>query len=177
MTSADGALVVRPLRPTDDRSGFTCGNDDLDRFFRQYAGQNQFKSYIGVTYVAVDRTGRLLGFATVASAEVMAAQLTGKSAKRLPNYPIPALRLARLAVDLRARGLGIGGELLNTVFDLAHGQAATVGCVGVIVDAKQQAIAFYESLGFQAMQATMGALSDRPEPVPMFIWLQDVPKR
>ena len=40
--------------------------------------------------------------------------------KRLPNYPLPALRLARLAVAASAQGQGIGKQLLKAVFRIAH---------------------------------------------------------
>ena len=49
----DNAAEIRPLAPDDDRSGFSCGHADLDRFFEHYAGQNQFKLHLAVTYVAV----------------------------------------------------------------------------------------------------------------------------
>ena len=44
-------------------------NSDLDRFFRQFAGQDQFRHHVGVTYLAVDDQ-HILGFATVAAAHV-----------------------------------------------------------------------------------------------------------
>ena len=55
---------IRPLRPDDDRSAFSCGQPDLDRFFDHYAGQNQFRLHLAVSYVAAVE-GRLLGSATV----------------------------------------------------------------------------------------------------------------
>ena len=48
---------VRPLRPDDDRSSFSSGQPDLDRFFHHYAGQNQFRLHLAVTYVARRRSG------------------------------------------------------------------------------------------------------------------------
>ncbi len=38
---------VRALARSDDRSGFACGDIELDRFFQRYAGQNQFRHHIG----------------------------------------------------------------------------------------------------------------------------------
>jgi hypothetical protein len=35
-------ITVRLLEASDDRSGFSSGNLDLDRFFQRFAGQNQF---------------------------------------------------------------------------------------------------------------------------------------
>ena len=63
------SLEVRALGPDDDRSAFTCGDDDLDRFFHLYAGQNQFRHHVGVTYVAADGAS-IHGFVTVAAASI-----------------------------------------------------------------------------------------------------------
>lgn len=95
-------LEVRLLRPGDDRSQFRSGQPDLDRFFARYAGQNQFRHHIGSTYVAV-AGGEIRGFMTVSPAQIAIDHLTLAQRKRLPHYPLPVLRLARLAV---AKSLG-----------------------------------------------------------------------
>ena len=169
------AAEVRLLRPNDDRSGFRSGNADLDRFFVRYAGQNQFRHHVGVTYVAVCDDD-IVGFATVAASQVEIADLPEGARRRLPRYPLPVLRLARLAVDEGAQGRGIGKVLLRTVFALAWEMSRTVGCVGVVVDAKPDAVSFYERLGFREMDSRSGALGDRPEPVPMYLHLSAVPR-
>lgn len=166
-----GSLQVRRLEPDDDRSGFSSGNVDLDRFFLGYAGQNQFRHHIGTTYVAVDPSGIIAGFATVSASSVAPGVVRGTTAKRLPRYPIPVLRLARLAVDERARGKGVGSLLLRSVFALALQMADQVGCAGIVVDAKPDAVAFYERLGFVPLEPIAGQLGDRPEPRPMFLEL------
>lgn len=86
------------------------------------------------------------------------------------------LRLARLAVDERAKGKGVGSLLVRSVFMLAQQVAEEIGCVGVLVDAKTEAVAFYEKLGFVRLQAVAGQLGDRPEPVPLFIELAQIPR-
>jgi GNAT superfamily N-acetyltransferase len=164
-------VKVRRLEPEDERSGFRSGNSDLDRFFVRYAGQNQFRHHIGTTYVAVDESGRIVGFATVAASELAPATLPATSRKTLPRYPVPVLRLARLAVDQRARGLGVGATLLRSMLVLAQQLAESVGCLGVVVDAKPEAVGFYEKLGFVALDVVAGELGDRPGPLPMFLEL------
>jgi GNAT superfamily N-acetyltransferase len=168
---ADNAptLNVRRLEPDDDRSEFRSGNLDLDRFFLRYAGQNQFRHHIGTTYVAVDVTGFIAGFATVTASEIAPQTMTARKRRGLPRYPVPVLRLARLAVDERARGQGIGSLLLRSVIVLARRMAEEVGCAGVLVDAKPDAITFYEKLGFLPLEGVAGLLGDRPEPLPMFL--------
>lgn len=174
MKSRPASVVIRRLRPDDDRSRFSCGDIDLDRFFQRFAGQNQFRHHIGTTYVAVDAE-RILGFATMAPAEIEVRTLPGDAQRHLPGYPLPVLRLARLAVDRQAQGRGIGLALLKTVFGLAKRMAAELGCVGVVVDAKADAVPFYARYGFRVIDVLGGQLGDRPQPLPMFLPLGSIP--
>jgi GNAT superfamily N-acetyltransferase len=164
---------IRPLAREDDRRGFSCGHADLDRFFEHYAGQNQFKLHLAVTYVALVDT-RIVGFATVAASALERAVIpSARLRKRFPSYPLPVLRLARLGVDLRAQGLGIGKGLLGHVLGLAIAQRDHLGCVGVVADAKPEAVAFYEGLGFVALLDVREGLMVG-EPLPMFIGIETI---
>jgi GNAT superfamily N-acetyltransferase len=169
-------ISVRRLRPDDDRTRFRSGNIDLDRFFQRFAGQNQFRHHIGTTYIAAEDAA-ILGFATVAPSEIAGDDVPESRRKRLPRYPLPVLRLARLATDETARGRGVGATLLRAVFILAHTMAVEMGCVGVVVDAKPDAVAFYEKLGFVVLEPRAGQLGDRPEPLPMFLELGAIPRQ
>lgn len=161
-------MEIRALRKEDDRASFQSGAPELDRFFRQFAGQNQFKHHIGVTYVGVDRD-RILGFATIAPAHVEIDDLPVPARKKLPRYPLPVVRLARLAVDESAQGQGVGAQLLRFVLTLAVRLERDYGCIGVIVDAKPEAIDFYSKYGFMAVDAVEGQSDARPQPVTMFL--------
>ena len=169
------ALELRRLRREDDRSDFHSGNVELDRFLARYAAQNQFRHHIGTTYVAVE-AGRIHGYLTLAAAEVEISGLLKKQTKGLRSYPLPALRIARLAVDDRLQGRGIGRSLLKLGFEIAHELAAKVGCVGVVVDAKQEAVGFYSSYGFEPFELLQGELGARPVPVSMFLSLGSIPR-
>lgn len=170
------AVAVRLLRDTDDRSAFRCGNEDLDRFFHRFAGQNQFRLHIGATYVAVDDIGTIFGFVTVASCSIEVKNLPKKLAKKLPSHPIPALRLARMAVSDERKKQGIGATLMKTVFLLARDQARKTGCAFVVVDAKPGAEPYYERWGFEALPVLAGQVDARPTPQPMFLALGAIPK-
>lgn len=161
-------MEIRALHEGDDRSQFRSGDPDLDRFFRKFAGQNQFKHYLGVTYVAVDAT-RILGFATVAPGHVEIDGLPAAARKKLPRYPLPVLRLARLAVDEGFRNQGLGGRLLGFVLQLALRMANAFGCIGVVVDAKPDAVDFYRRYGFLSIDPIEGQSDIRPSPIPMFL--------
>ncbi len=169
-----GGIEIRCLAPSDDRSRFQSGDLDLDRFFRRFAGQNQFRHHIGVTYLAL-ADGAILGYLTVSASQIEIDDLPETRAKRLPHYPLPVLRLARLAVDLSAQGRGIGRALLRFALRLAWRMSAEFGCVGVVVDAKSGAIDFYRNLGFERITALEGVLLEKPEPTPMFLPLSAIP--
>jgi GNAT superfamily N-acetyltransferase len=166
-------MEIRHLREEDDRSHFQSGAPELDRFFRQFAGQNQFKHHIGVTYVAVDNR-RILGFVTIAAGHIEMEDLPTSERKRLPRYPLPIVRLARLAVDASARGQGVGAKLLRFVIIRAVRLANDYGCIGVVVDAKPDAIDFYSRYGFIATDAVEGQSDARPQPVTMYLSLREI---
>lgn len=161
-------MQIRALREADERSAFRCGDPDLDRFFLRFAAQNQFRHYVGVTYVAVE-DARILGFATVAPGHVEIEGLPAAARKALPRYPLPVLRLARLAVDETVQGQGLGAQLLRFVLGLAVRMSAEFGCVGVVVDAKRGAVDFYARHGFIALDAVHGQSDARPRPTAMFL--------
>jgi len=162
------AIEVRLLGETDDRSSFQSGDEQLDFFFRRYAGQNQFRHHLGTTYVAVENA-TIRGFATVTVGHVEIEELPPSLRKKLPDYPLPILRLARLAVDRNAQGMGVGEHLMRTVFSVAIELRAKLGCVGVVVDAKPGAENYYSRYGFVALEAAEGMLEERPTPKPMFL--------
>src|SRR3954471_17090878 len=139
-------MEIRSLREADDRLRFESGDPDLDRYFRIFAGQNQFRHHIGVTYVSVE-SGRILGFATIAAGHIEIEELPVSARRKLPRYPLPILRLARLPVDESAQRQGIGAQLLRFVLKLAIRMSNDFGCAGVMVDAKRDAVDFYAKYG------------------------------
>ncbi len=166
-------MEIRALREGDDRSQFRSADPDLDRFLHKFAGQNQFRHYLGVTYVAVDE-GRILGFATVAPGNIEIDALPARARKKLPRYPLPVLRLVRLAVGQAARGQGLGRQLLRFVMELALQMAREYGCVGASVDAKPDAVDFYRQFGFASIDVVEGQSDARPTPIPMFLAIRAV---
>lgn len=100
----------------------------------------------------------------------------GLPTKKIPeNYPLPVLRLGRLAVDSHYQGMGIGKQLLGHVLRVAVQQKKTVGCVGVVVDAKEEAIAFYQKFGFKVLEDVIeGVLRGSPPPHPMYLPVQSI---
>jgi predicted N-acetyltransferase YhbS len=99
------------------------------------------------------------------------------SGRKMPPYPLPILRVARRAVDQSARGRGLGKALLRFCLELAEGMRDQYGCVGVVVDAKPGAEAFYEPFGFVEVEAMEGMGTRLPRPVLMYLPLGSIPRK
>lgn len=167
------SVKVHPLRPENERGGFRCGDDSLDRYLVEFAWQNMTRHHVGVTYVA-EEAGVVLGYVTVAAGSLSRLDLPTSAARRLPAYPLPVLRVARLAVDERFHGNGIGSELLGAALDLALDMSDRVGCVGLVADVKPGAERFYERFGFETVKAEAGHSGVRPRQELMFLPLGTV---
>lgn len=166
-------VEIRLLRESDDRSRFRSGDANLDRFLEKYAGQNQFRHHLGTTYVAVE-TNTIVGYVTVAPGQIEFDDIPSHLRRQLPRYPLPVLRVARLAVDGSTRGRGVGRQLLRFALELASRLAHDFGCVGVMVDAKPDAVAFYERLGFTPLDVLEGQSEARPAPTALFLPIREI---
>lgn len=148
--------IFEPLDNSHNRNDFDCGVDELNQFFKKYAFQNQKKN-INKTFVAVHKTIKnqtkkdILGFYTLTSGHIDVIQLPKK--QKHPQHPVSIARLARLAVNLKSRGQGIGGHLLYDALQKIKSASDMVGIFAVVVDAKdEKAKAFYEHYGFIELQ-------------------------
>jgi ribosomal protein S18 acetylase RimI-like enzyme len=143
-------LIFEKLSRQFDREAFYCGVDSLNEFLKRYALQN-LKKNLGVTIVAAGEANRskILGYYTVSMAQVSFKELPEELAGGIPRYPVPAMRIGRLAVDKSAQGMGLGGELLRDALFRALDLSLEVGTCVVLVDAiDAQAKRFYEKYGF-----------------------------
>ena len=163
-------IEVRLLTAQDKRADFSCGNIELDYYFQKFAGQNQFKNFIGSNYIVVDNE-EILAFASVSTGEIYKESLAPESTKRLPNYPLPVIRLTRLGVKTAYQNSGIGKYLIRHVFSLSLEQKIKLGCFGVLVDAKDDAVSYYNKLGFSRLQ-----IINNTSTTPMFLSIRTIEK-
>ncbi|MHB1271285.1 MAG: GNAT family N-acetyltransferase [Rhodanobacter sp.] len=135
-----------------DRNGFSCGEPTLDAYLREQAGQHQ-RDGIATTHVLVDGTdaARILGYCSLAAAQMHLLDLQPADRKRLPGYPVPAVRIGRLAVSRDEQGSGYGrlllGHAVNGSMQLRHQLGVRVLLVDALHD---RAAAFYRGYSFHA---------------------------
>jgi ribosomal protein S18 acetylase RimI-like enzyme len=90
-------------------------------------------------------------------ADVESEAVSGVVKGRLPRYPLPVALIGRLAVHVKAQGRGVGGRLLRDALRRVLDASRSIGCLGVIVDAKDEsAQGFYEKFGFVVLKGSTG---------------------
>jgi GNAT superfamily N-acetyltransferase len=138
-----------PITKKHDREGFDCGEEPLNEFLRRYARKSHERGG-AKTFLAIDDTDNrtVLGFYSLSPASVDYAQTPEMIRRGLARYDVPGFRLARLAVDRRFQGRGIGGQLLLAAGRRCLLAAAEVGGVVLVIDAKNERVAaWYASYG------------------------------
>lgn len=99
---------------------FDCGVPELNEFLSRYALRHAEQDQISRTWLAMDRTTtpRIACFFTLSNASVDRQSVDGVvSLSTLPRFPIPAVLLARLGVDRRVHGQGVGTWLFEEALD------------------------------------------------------------
>src|SRR6202162_3781101 len=156
------AVVIRRLREDDEVENFDCGDDALNNYLKRHAWTNQQKISIGVSYVAADENAPLfvLGYFTLAMASVPRDAFPKKYVRGLPPYDLPLILVARLAVDRRFGGRGIGQALISEALRISLRVADEVGCRCIITDAYRNRASWYARYGFVPIE---GAARSRPQ--------------
>jgi hypothetical protein len=114
------------------------------------------------THVAVDEAvpRAVLGYFTLAMSSVPREAFPKKSVRRLPNYDLPLIFLARLAVDNRFAGKGVGHALISEAFRISLRVSAEVGCRCIVTDAYRGKTSWYARYRFLPIE---GAAPDGPQ--------------
>ena len=159
MIDPESLYVTTQIAPADAASGFSCGKHPLDDYFRRHAVAND-RAGISRAYVLRRGEGEppdlpsVLGFYTLSMALIESAPLARVLDTKLPKYPMPVALIGRLAIDARAQGRRLGERLLVDALRRIVDAANVVGCLGGIVDAKDEgAERFYVKYDFVTLSA------------------------
>ena len=145
------AIVFEALGKQHDRSKFSCGQPQLDDWFRRRAAQDERRNVARV-FVAVDSDLGVVGFHSLGAFKLDLDDLPEEIAHKLPRYEdgLPAALIGRLARDLRVRGKGVGALLVADAVRRILGASQTLAVLAIVVEAKdKQAAIFYEGFGFR----------------------------
>ena len=148
MISGYSLVSIKEIKSKSTLKKFDCDTEVLNSFLSEYALKND-ELGIGRTFVALDDNNQIAGYFTLATAQVAYNEIPEDFKSKLPKYPIPALRITRLAVSKDLQGKGVGRWLLAQAFIKIIHVADVTGLYFIIVDAKESSKRFYEHYGFQ----------------------------
>ncbi len=137
---------IVPFNKGYRRDEFQCGNDELDYWLQTRAGQQE-RRHNTRTFLAI-ADGRIIGYyaSTTYQLDIDEAAAYGSGTRR---YPMPAILLARLAVDEASAGHHVGRRLVVQFLREMARLSQSVGFEIVLVHAiDRDAASFYARCGF-----------------------------
>jgi predicted N-acetyltransferase YhbS len=158
-------MRVERLNEAHDLSGFACGVKPLDDWLRLHALENQRRD-LSRSFVLIDDADVVIGYYALTMGGVVKDELPRRLGRGLPGYQIGMVLLARLAVDARRQGEGLGRDLM--IDAIAHAAAAGQHAAARLIAVDpidESARRFYRRFGFRDIE---GDEHDR-----MFIRLDD----
>lgn len=149
MSPPEGLRLER-LEAHHDLSRFDSGNVELDGWLRRHALSAQQMDSARTFLVA--RGEEVVGYFSLTMGSVLRQDAPPKLVRGLPAYPVGMVLLARLAVDRREQGKGLGAMLLAEALRKAVAAGDAAAARLVVVDAvDEDAVSFYERYGFIRM--------------------------
>ncbi len=142
------ALSIELLSARYDLRNFDSGNEELNDYLRNDALKEQ-QLLLSKTQLCFHRD-RIAGFITLAADSIRIEKDKLDSSQIIDGceYPAyPCILIARLAVDKKLHRCGIGSYLLSLAVGFAL--EAPLGCRYLAVDPKEEAVKFYENVGFR----------------------------
>jgi len=133
------------------------GVPQLDEWLRRHAAGAEARR-VARTFVWVDPNGdpdRVLGYYSLTGHLLVRDALPSATGRGSPAE-IPAVLLARLALDASLQGKGLGAVLLVDALARVVAATRTVAARFVVVDAVDEAaVGFYEHHGFRRIPGTL----------------------
>ncbi len=147
------AYVSEPLASHHDRLAFYSGQPVLDEWLRDHA-LGAAARRTARTFVWHAGDDKVVGYYSIVAHLIVKDVLPRTLAHGSPQQ-IPAVLLARLALDARLHRQKLGGALLSEALGRIVEATEIIGARFVVVDAiDENAVEFYEHYGFRAIPDT-----------------------
>lgn len=143
-----GYLAPRLLASADQLDGFQCRSEEQTLWLRRHARQAHARGGTSRVFVVSEVGGSdVVAYYAWCMASITPEQAPPRLRKGAARYPQPVALLARLGVDVRHEGRGLGAALLADVISRTAQLGSEVGCRGLLVHAESDSARdFYRHL-------------------------------
>ncbi len=148
MALAQGFVLIDKAK--HDTKSFDCGKSGMGLFLDRFAFQQQKKG-VSKTWVLTEviDSGKapVVAYFTLKSAEINKEDVPLGGG--FPKYGLPVVLLAKLAVDQKYRGTGLGAKsLVYAIREAVSLTTVGLSAVGIILDVlDEDALRFYQNMG------------------------------
>ncbi len=133
----DGPVRFDPAR--HDVADIDCGSEAQSDWLRRVARTAQAARTAVVYVVTPQDDDRVVGFHALAAASVVPAEAGGRLRRAAGRSPFPVILLARLGVDRRVQGQGLGAALVRDAMLRALAASGAIGARALLVHAESPA--------------------------------------
>jgi GNAT superfamily N-acetyltransferase len=145
-------MRVERLTEAHELSGFASGVKPLDDWLRLHALENQRRD-LSRTFVLIDDAEVVIGYYALTMGGVVKDELPRPLGRGLSGYQIGMVLLARLAVDARRQGEGLGRDLMIDAITHAAAAGRHAAARLIAVDPiDESARRFYRRFGFRDIE-------------------------
>ncbi|MFV0286431.1 MAG: GNAT family N-acetyltransferase [Demequina sp.] len=156
------------ITPNHDVESFRCSSGELTTWLTTHALGSHNGRHTRVAVTTPINSDTVVAYYAIAVGSVRASDADARLKQGGGSHPVPVVVLARLAVDERHSGRGLGGALLLDALRRALAASDQVGARAVVVHCKDDgAKAFYRSMipGFREMPS---------EPMTLTLLMKDI---
>ena len=134
----------RLLVEDDAVDGFESRSTEQNGWLSHHARQSGAAGSTRVFVVTRPHDAEVVGYYAWRMAQISIRDAPSRVAKGSGRYPQPVALLARLAVDIRHEGKGLGAAMLADAISRLVTLDPEIGCRGLLIDAKNhEARSFY----------------------------------
>lgn len=142
-------MLIEPLTRQHNRKIFDCGDEEVTRFLREKALQDQERD-LSRTMVLIDENtspSKILGYHTLLMSQVRQEEIPNDRPRITRG--IPVILLGQLGIDVHFQGRGFGDLLLMDAQARTAEIAEKVGIRAMMLDARNERLAeWYEKHDF-----------------------------
>ncbi len=142
-------MRIEPLTREHNRKIFDCGDEEVTRFLREKALQDQERD-LSRTMVLIDSSEdsqTIVGYHTLVMSQVRQEEMPNDKPKITRG--IPVILLGQIGIDTNFQGRGFGDLLLTDAQARVDEISSKVGIRALMLDARNEKLAaWYESRDF-----------------------------